>query len=134
MLAMHEEKQQKVYEELLSVMTTKDMDLTAAHLNKLTYLDQCIRESLRLFPTVPLIGRSPSEPIVLNNVEIPAGLPVIIGIRQIQRHAEYWGEDAHIFKPERFASDADQTFKSFPAAYIPFSLGPRNCLGKMFLQ
>lgn len=110
-------------------MPDRDMDLTSEHLSKLTYMDACIKETLRLFPTVPLIGRAPSEPIVINNVEIPPGTPVFLGIRQVQRQTAYWGKDAHIFQPERFFAENAQ-HKENSGCYIPFSLGSRNCIGK----
>lgn len=129
MTAIHEEYQQKMFEELLEVMPDKDVDLTTEHLSKLTYMDACIKESMRLFPTVPLIGRSPIESLVLNNAEIPPGLPVFIGIRQVQRQPEYWGKDAHLFRPERFFAE-NANYKENSGCYIPFSMGQRNCIGK----
>lgn len=130
MMAIHTDCQQRMFDELITVMPNKDMDLTTDMLSKLPFMDACIRESLRLFPTVPLIGRSPAEPIVLNNTEIPPGVTVILGIRQIQRQQEYWGEDAHLYKPERFLGD-NASYKEIPGCYIPFSSGPRNCIGKI---
>lgn len=116
----------------MSVLPTKDVDITPALLNKMTYLDQCLRETLRLFPTVPMIGRKPIKPIVLNNVEIPANVPVIVGIRQLHRRKEIWGEDALSFNPDHFDSGKDLRYKDIPGSYIPFSLGQRNCIGKIF--
>lgn len=131
MLAIHEDYQQRVFEELITVMPNKDVELTAEQLMKLRLMDACIRESLRLFPTVPMIGRAPIEPIVLNNTEIPPGLPVMLGIRQIQRQPEYWGEDAHLYRPERFM-DENAKYKEYPGSYLPFSAGQRNCIGKFY--
>lgn len=127
MLAIHQDEQQKVFEELVSLMPSRDCELTSADLSKLPNLEFCIRESLRLFPTVPLIGRKPHAPIVLNNVEIPAELPIFIGLRQLHRRKDYWGEDAFKFKPSRFHSKNMEAM--VPGSYIPFSLGPRSCVG-----
>lgn len=111
-------------------MPNKDMDLTTDILANLPLMDACLRESMRLFPTVPLIGRSCAQPFVLNDVEIPTGATVIVGIRQIQRRKEYWGEDAHLFRPDRFLAD-NAPNKDNPGCYVPFSMGPRNCIGKI---
>ncbi|KAM0544365.1 hypothetical protein ACHAPJ_011824 [Fusarium lateritium] len=46
----------------------------------------------------------------------------------IHRHAATWGDDAHLFKPERFLYDNDSAVKR--DAYVPFSRGPRNCIGQ----
>lgn len=124
LLAIHQDCQEKVYQEMRRVLGASNNDISLKELNSLTYMDQCIKESLRLFPTVPLIGRCPSEPVVLNGVEIPAGVTVMVGIRQIHRKKEYWGENALEYVPERF-----KDFKENDA-YLPFSMGPRNCIGK----
>lgn len=130
MLAMHPEYQEIVYKELLDVVPSKDADLTPDMLNKLKFLDLCIRESLRILPTVPLIGRNPIEPIKLGDVVIPANTPIVIGIKQIQIREEYWGSDAKSFNPYRFEKFDRNKVKENQCAYMPFSYGPRNCIGK----
>ena len=132
MLAMHPEYQEKVFQELLAIMPNPDIDLTATLINKMIYLDQCIRETQRLFPTVPLIGRTPNETIELNGYEIPPGLPIFIGIRQIHRRQDYYGSDAHLYKPDRFQPNEHHPNKDQQGVYLPFSLGPRNCIGNSF--
>lgn len=91
--------------------------------------DMCIQETLRLFPTVPIIGRVPSKPIKLsNNVEVPANVMITFGMRQIQIQEKYYGPTANIYDPYRFL---EENMKDVPAAaYIPFSYGPRNCIGE----
>lgn len=130
MLAMHPECQEKVFEELLNIMPNSDLDLNPTLINKMIYLDQCIREAQRLFPTVPLIGRTSNETINLNGYEIPPNLPIFIGIRQIHRREDYYGSDAHLYKPERFRPNEHHPNKDQQGIYLPFSLGPRNCIGK----
>lgn len=124
MLAIHQDCQEKAYQEIREIINSTDTDITLKELNSLKYLDLCIKESLRIFSTVPMIGRCPSEPFVLNGIEIPAGVPIMIGIRQLHRKKEYWGEDALQFEPERFRDFKDN------GAYLPFSMGQRNCIGK----
>lgn len=132
MLAMHPEYQEKVYQEVLSVMPNKSTDLTQIELQKLEFTDLCIKETLRLFPMAPLIGRVASKPMKLSNgIEVPANVPFIFGLRQIHIQEKYYGSTANIFDPHRFLDDK---VKSLPeAAYIPFSYGLRNC-GEIFVS
>lgn len=80
---------------------------------------------MRLYPTVPVIGRVTIEPIELNGIEIPANVPLFIGIRQIQRRKDYWGENANEFDPDRFDRPINMN------AYLAFSSGLRNCIGNL---
>lgn len=123
MLAIHQDCQEKCYQELINANITSETDIVLSELSSLPYLEKCIKESMRLFPTVPLIGRVTSEPFILNGIEIPANIPIAIGIRQIHRNKEYWGEDALEYIPDRFNNVKDYN------TYLAFSAGPRNCLG-----
>lgn len=127
MLAMHPEHQEKVFQEVLNVMPLKNTDLTQTDLEQLKFTDLCIKESLRLFPTAPLIGRVANKPIKLSNgVEVPANVPLMFGIRQIHIQEKYFGPTANQFDPYRFLDDKINDLPSAPY-YIPFSCGPRNC-------
>lgn len=129
MLAMHPEHQEKVFEEIDAVLPDKNADFTQAALDNLKFTELCIQETLRLFPTAPLIGRVASKPIKLsNNVVVPANIPIVFGLRQIHIQEKYFGPTANIFDPYRFL---DEKVKNLPAAaYVPFSYGPRNCIGE----
>lgn len=131
MLALHPEYQEKVFQEILTVMPNKKAELTQTDLDKLEFTELCIRESFRLFPTVPLIGRVASKPIRLsNNIEIPVGVPIMLGLRQIHIREEYYGSTAKIYNPYRFMNE---NVNNLPGgAYVPFSYGARNCIGKNF--
>lgn len=132
MLAIHGDFQEKVYEELLNIMPNPDVDLTPIHINKMVYLDQCLRETQRLFPTVPLIGRSANETVNLKGYDIPPNIPIFIGIRQIHRNNEYYGPTAHLYNPDRFKPYEHHPNKERQGMYLPFSLGQRNCIGEFF--
>lgn len=129
MLAFHPDIQEQLFEEILTVMPTKDTMLTIESLEKLKFMDNCLNESYRMFATVPIIAREPSRPITLKNgVVVPTGTPIAIAIRQLHLKEEYWGPTAHLYDPTRFDKEH---FKSQPAgSFIPFSYGPRNCVGK----
>lgn len=130
MLALHPEYQEKVYNEIIQIMPNKDTDLTLDDLNKLEFTELCIRETLRLSPTASIIARVATKPIKLsNNVEIPPNIPIIFGLRQIHIQEKYFGSTAKIFDPYRFTEENAKTIPS--AAYIPFSYGPRNCIGNI---
>lgn len=124
MLAIHHDRQERAYQDILQCVSSTDADITLDELKNMKYLEWCIKESLRLFPTVPMIGRTPSEPFVLKGHEIPVGVPIMIGIRQLHRKKEHWGENADKFEPERFKEFKDN------GAFLPFSQGSRNCVGE----
>lgn len=125
MLALYPEYQEKVYQEILSVIPDKDAEFTQSDLDKLEFTELCIRETLRLFPAVPLIARTTSKSITLSNgVEIPPNVPIVCGIRHIQIQEKYYGPTAKIFNPYRFNDDHIKNLHA--CTYIPFSYGSRN--------
>lgn len=130
MLAIHSSDQEKLFQEILSIMPKKDSKIALSDLNKLTFLDQCINESMRIFPPVPIVARESSKPLKLTNgIVVPPGVPLIIGYRPIQNRSEYWGTDAHVFNPLRF--DKDLLKNSQAASFIPYSYGSRDCVGEL---
>lgn len=67
-------------------------------------------------------------PIMLDNVTIPKGTEVIMDIWGMHRNKNYWKFDASKFNPENFFPENAVPRSAY--AYIPFSAGPRNCIGK----
>lgn len=132
LLAMHPVHQEKLYKELKRVMPNRDTYLTAEHFQQLDFTTRCIQEALRLFPTVPLIARCPIEPIKLNGIEIPANVPIILGLRPIQTREMYWGKDAKEFNPDHYLRPECRPENQAPGAFLGFSNGPRNCIGMLF--
>ena len=88
-----------------------------------------IEESMRLFPPAPSLTRVAKEADVIGGHAIPAGTAVLITPYVVHRHKLLWDEpDA--FKPERFLPGNREKIDRF--AYIPFSQGPRICIGAAF--
>lgn len=128
LLAIHPEIQEKCYQELKSILPDRYADITVDHINRMSYTEQCIKESLRLYPTVPIIGRTINGDIKLKNVTIHKNQPVILSLRGIMRKPEIWGKDALVFNPDNCS--AENLAKIPPCAFAPFSDGPRMCIGK----
>jgi cytochrome P450 family 135 len=92
------------------------------------YLDALAKESLRLRPVIPGVGRVVRrEPFALNGWVIPEGFEINPSIRVVHRRPDLYPEPSR-FRPERFlAPDAPDTY-----TWIPFGGGTRRCLGATF--
>nr|AKD43164.1 Cyp4d1-RA [Drosophila melanogaster] len=130
-IATHPEAQKKCFEEIRSVVgNDKSTPVSYELLNQLHYVDLCVKETLRMYPSVPLLGRKVLEDCEINGKLIPAGTNIGISPLYLGRREELFSEP-NIFKPERF--DVVTTAEKLnPYAYIPFSAGPRNCIGQKF--
>ncbi|KAJ8916565.1 hypothetical protein NQ315_000209 [Exocentrus adspersus] len=128
MLGLHKNLQDKVLEEILEVVgTTRAVDKD--DLPKLKYLEMFIKETLRLFPIAYIVGRELHEDVDLGDYVLPAGASVVTSISATHTNKEYW-PDPYNFNPERFLPE--EVAKRHPCAYLPFSYGPRNCIGAKF--
>jgi len=108
----------------------KTFDLSdPAWAEKLVWTRAVIEEALRLFPPAPTMTRRAREPDVICGQPIPAGTTVLISPWVVQRHRKLW-TDPEEFRPERFLPGAREKIDRF--AFIPFSAGPRICIGAGF--
>ncbi|KAM4014201.1 cholesterol 24-hydroxylase-like isoform 1-T1 [Anomaloglossus baeobatrachus] len=119
----------KVQAEVDEVIGSK-RDIEYEDLKKLQYLTQVLKETLRLYPTVPGTSRLSVEEIVIDGVRIPAGSNVMFNTYIMCRMEKYF-KDPLLFDPDRFHPDAP---KPNANVYFPFSLGPRTCIGQAFSQ
>lgn len=129
MLAIHPECQQRVVDELKHVCMSKDSEIERHDVENLQYMEMCINETLRLFPVISMIVRKCAGSIRLRDVILPSDVEVAIGVRQVHRSKQYWGDRPDDFDPEHFRPE--NVRKRHPSCYLPFSLGPRNCIGKL---
>ena len=102
-----------------------------ADYDKLVYTQAILNESMRLYPPVPILSRQSSQPDVIRKKSIPPDSILLVIPWLLHRHKQYWDKPDH-FMPERFMPNAPEKINKY--AYIPFSLGPRVCLGKYFGQ
>uniref|UniRef100_A0AC34QSD9 Cytochrome P450 n=1 Tax=Panagrolaimus sp. JU765 TaxID=591449 RepID=A0AC34QSD9_9BILA len=129
MVAHHPEVQEKIFEELKGILEPDETRVTHEDISRMRYLEQCIRETLRMFPTVPIIGRVIQDEIDINGFRIPKGITAMIAPFAVHRDKHYY-ENPDVFDPDNFAPE--KVSKRNPFAYIPFSAGPRNCIGQKF--
>nr|AZR39479.1 cytochrome P450 [Agasicles hygrophila] len=125
MLGMHQDVQEKVLEEILETMGP-DRPVLPSDLPHLVYTERVIKESLRLFPVAAFFLRKIAEDIQVGDVVFPAGSSVYFGSVHIMRNPKYW-PDPLKFDPDRFLPE--NVAKRHPCTYIPFSYGPRKCIG-----
>lgn len=129
-MATHPDRQELVRKELDDVFGDSQRPCTIEDATKLKYLECCIKETLRLYPSVPHIKRLNTEDFVLSNgYKIPAGASYSIHIYALHRNDQLF-PDPLAFNPERFQLDQSAGRHAF--AFVPFSAGPRNCIGQRF--
>ena len=95
---------------------------------ELTYLEQCLKEAMRLYSPVPVLARECCEDDKLNGVLIPRGTAMLISIWAMHTSEAIWGKDVLDFRPSRFSRE--EASERHPYAYMPFSKGPRDCIGQ----
>ncbi|KAJ8686716.1 hypothetical protein QAD02_022510 [Eretmocerus hayati] len=129
LLAENEDAQAKAREEVERVLNNAGPTLEISDLQQMNYLERCIKESIRLFPSVPAVSRKLSDDLQFRNFKAPRGSNVTVEIYDVHRDPKFWPEPTK-FDPDRFLPDRIQS--RHPFSYIPFSAGPRNCIGQKF--
>lgn len=125
LLAIHDDIQERVYGEIKEITA-----VNYESLSKLSYLEMVIKESMRLLPAIPLVGRETQEEIEIGNLKFPKGITLLIHLFNLHRRTDVWGEDAHKFNPEHFTPE--NVAKRHSYSYLPFSEGLRDCIGKTY--
>jgi cytochrome P450 len=100
-------------------------------LAKFTYARMVIDEALRLYPAGWLMTRRAKQDDKLGEYFVPAGTEIYISPYIIHRHPDLWA-DPTSFRPDRFLFTDLREKRS--AAMLPFSIGPRNCIGEFFAR
>lgn len=130
LLAQNPEWQQKCVDELNGIFgEDTSRPATMKDIKLMRCLDQCVKETLRLYPSVPVIARQLGEDVRIGKYTIPAGNTVLICPYGTHRSPDVYPEPSK-FDPNRFTPE--EVEKRNPYAFIPFSAGPRNCIGYKF--
>ncbi|KAJ3656976.1 hypothetical protein Zmor_016013 [Zophobas morio] len=128
-LGIYPDIQERVYQELVSVLPNMENSPTQKEINRLNYLERVVKETLRLVPTIPYILRYAEEDIKCDPYLFPAGSNLLVPLVLLHRDPDVWPEPEK-FDPDRFLPD--EVAKRHRCSYIPFSFGARNCIGLRF--
>ncbi|XP_029848209.2 cytochrome P450 4V2-like [Ixodes scapularis] len=130
LLGHNTDAQAKVHEELDEIFgSNNDGEISADDLRRMKYLECCLKEALRLYPSFCVIGRLLDEDLIMDGHRVPKGVTCFVNIYSLHRNPKYF-KDPEQFLPERFLSDENKSRHRF--SYIPFSGGPKNCIGQKF--
>ncbi|XP_069697640.1 cytochrome P450 4C1-like isoform X2 [Periplaneta americana] len=125
LLANHPHVQDAVVMEQREIFGSSDRHATFHELQQMKYLEQVIKESLRLYPSVSLYGRKLTHDLHAVDYLLPAGCNVFIMSYLLHRDPKYFPD------PEKFDLDRflpENILNRHPYSYLPFSTGPRNCI------
>lgn len=127
LLAEHQPAQDRVRAEIAAHPGPVPM---LGHRDTLPWTRAVVDEALRLFPPAWAISRRSQRADVIGGREVPAGTLVIVSPWLMHRRPQSW-PDPLAFRPERFLGSAPGG-GARRAAYLPFGLGPRLCIGRDF--
>ena len=127
LLSQHSQIEQKLWNELDGLPAIAEME----DLARFVYARQIIEEVMRLYPAGWLLTRRALNDDWLGEYFVPANMEVYIPIYFIQRHPDLWDEPDR-FDPDRFRPENPKP--PHRLATMPFSAGPRNCIGQLFAR
>lgn len=128
-MALYPEHQQLCREEVRGILGDQD-SFQWDDLAKMTYLTMCMKECFRLYPPVPQVYRQLNKPVTfVDGRSLPAGSLISLHIYALHRNSTVWPEP-EVFDPLRFSPE--NAAGRHPFAFMPFSAGPRNCIGQQF--
>ncbi|KAG5309664.1 CP6J1 protein, partial [Acromyrmex insinuator] len=135
-LARYPKIQEKLREEVISVLNKYDSEITYEGLREMTYMDQVINETMRLIPAGLSMKKRCTEEFELKGSDgvvcrVPPGMEIFIPVQALHKDPQYW-ENPEEYDPERFNSDRKQNIDRF--TFLPFGEGPRICVGMRMAQ
>jgi cytochrome P450 len=125
MLALAPDIQDRVAEEAATLPEAPAFSDIA----KLRLIRDVFRETLRLYPPVPMMVREARCPVHFRDRRVPKGAQIVLSPWHLHRHERLW-PDPDAFDPDRWARE--ETRQPARAAFLPFSAGPRVCTGAGF--
>ncbi|XP_044738022.1 cytochrome P450 9e2-like [Chrysoperla carnea] len=132
-LALNPDIQQRCYDEIHEILESTDGKLSYDAVQKIKYLDMVISETLRKWPPAVATDRVCTKPYTLNvdgkDIFLEKGTNIEIPIYGIHHDPQFY-PNPDKFDPERFSDENRHNID--PMTYLPFGVGPRNCIGSRF--
>ncbi|KAK4886657.1 hypothetical protein RN001_002928 [Aquatica leii] len=131
LMASHPEIQERVIQEMDEIFGDSDRPATFADTLEMKYLERCLLETLRIFPPVPIIARQLRHNVKLASGDymLPAGCTVIVATIRVHRRPDLYANPEQ-FNPDNFLPE--RTANRHYYGFIPFSAGPRSCVGRKY--
>ncbi|XP_078050340.1 cytochrome P450 4g15 [Augochlora pura] len=131
MMGCHPEIQEKVIQELDEIFGDSDRPATFQDTLEMKYLERCLLETLRMYPPVPIIAREMNTDVKLASGDyvVPAGATVVVATIKMHRQAHIY-PNPDVFNPDNFLPE--NTANRHYYAFVPFSAGPRSCVGRKY--
>ncbi|XP_046882254.1 1,25-dihydroxyvitamin D(3) 24-hydroxylase, mitochondrial [Hypomesus transpacificus] len=121
--------QERLLQEIQQVIPANE-NPCAEHIKSMPYLKACLKESMRLSPSVPFTSRTLDKDTVLGDYSIPKGTVLMINSHALGSNEDYFSEGTR-FKPERWLRE---TSTINPFAHVPFGIGKRMCIGRRLAE
>ncbi|KAB0799097.1 hypothetical protein PPYR_06977 [Photinus pyralis] len=131
LMAAHPDIQNKVARELYEIFGDSARPATFSDTLEMKYLERCLLETLRLYPPVPFIARKINEPVKLVSGDyiLPPGCTVVVAPIMIHRREDIY-PNPNQYNPDNFLPERSSSRNYY--AFVPFSAGPRNCIGRKY--
>ncbi|KAL4308777.1 hypothetical protein GQ457_01G033230 [Hibiscus cannabinus] len=129
-LAIHEDWQEKARSEVIETFGNQNPD--SEGIAKLKIITMIIHETERLYGQPNPLMRKVGREARVRGLVLPANIDIRLAMIAVHHDPQLWGDDAHLFKPERFAEGIAKATRNNAAAFFPFGLGPRTCIGISF--
>ncbi|KAL7735212.1 hypothetical protein ACLKA6_016127 [Drosophila palustris] len=129
-MSLYADKQELCYQEVSEFIDDDFSNVDINQISKLKYLECFVKETMRMFPSVPIMARQTvRETELANGLIFPARSQITLHVFDIHRNPKYW-DSPDEFRPERFLPENSKDRHTY--AYIPFSAGQRNCIGQKY--
>lgn len=131
LLGIHQNIQDRVYKEIHSIFGDSKRKANFNDTMEMKYLERVIFETLRMYPPVPMIARQLTQDVRLasHDYVIPDGTTIVIGTYKLHRREDIY-PNPDVFNPDNFLPE--RTSSRHYYSYIPFSAGPRSCVGRKY--
>jgi cytochrome P450 len=139
-LCAHPAAQARCQAEIDEVLVNRRLPTMSDLLNSFPFLACCVKESMRLHPAATNIGRVAVDGVTLDYgkefpdkapIHLKPGTNVVLCLACLHRNPLYW-ENPDTFDPDRWSESRIKDTMKHNFQFIPFSAGPRNCIGQRF--